>query len=180
MTQMPTLAPAPPSTPAPLPPAAAATSSMTGKGGNETGHIELDARTEPRSLSVSHNVLLDQPNSRIVNRADASGLVSTSKDDINLKPPAISKDVIEWLSRERLSKNQMNMDLHQEIEQQRLELMLQRQISAARQLRLKNRLEGVIMRATIDGDTSERLLQSEVSGPNQTAMTTRLSTLPRY
>lgn len=125
--------------------------------------IHLDSSKQPQSLSVSHNVLLSQPNSRIINKADSSGLVSTSRDNGDIKPPLISKDVIEWLAHERLNKNQINIDLHKEIESQRYELMLQRQFSAARQIRLANRLNRILIRDTIDQDQSEQLLDSDVS-----------------
>lgn len=143
----------------PVPTPVPAINSTAGSG----GLLDGVAASQPQSVTVTHNLLLSQPNSRIVHRADASGLVSTSKDDDSIKPPPISKEVIEWLSHERLNKNQANIELHKEIESQRFELMLQRQVNAARQMRLASRMEASLMRDQTADDFSDQVFQSEVS-----------------
>lgn len=116
----------------------------------------------PQSLSVSRNVIFNQPKSGIVHRGDSSGIVSSSREPADVTAPPISKEVIEWMSRERISKGEANLNLHKEIESHRFDMMMQRQENAARQMRLANRLGGSMLRETLNNDLTERLFDSEL------------------
>lgn len=128
------------------------------------GPIQVNA-TVPRnhSMVMSRYISFKETGGHIINRGDSSGLVTTTKDDPGLKPPPISKEVIEWLSKERMSRSQESMEAQNEIQSQRHSLMMQRQINAARQMRIAGRLSGLLTREILGNDLNDRRLESQVS-----------------
>jgi len=132
----------------------------------DVGATPLSVTGPPKSVTVSHNVLFSDADGRVVNQADATGLlVTTTSDTVYAKPPAVSKDIIESSARERIEKSEISVNLHKEVDMERHEMMLARQLGAARHLRRANRLSGTLLRETLDQDLSERFFNSEVSAP---------------
>lgn len=133
---------------------------------NSNDSIQLQSASVSRDV---HSINTKVPNGHVVNRADASGLVTTSQSTDNSSdevkpPPSVSKEVLEWVSRERLAESRFNVGLQGSIENKRYNIMLQRQANALRQLRLANRLGmAALSRETFDSDRADRLFESQVS-----------------
>lgn len=90
-----------------------------------------------------------------------AGATNGSTTVANLEPPPISREVIEWLSRQRLKSHEHNLELLNGVGGQRRELMLQRQANAVRQMRLADRVGVALVRGSLDSDLADRLFNSE-------------------
>lgn len=74
----------------------------------------------------------------------------------------MSKEIIEWLSRERLQSGERSIELQNELQAKRHDMMMQRQINAARQMRLANRLSGLLTREMANSGLEEQRVELEL------------------
>lgn len=110
-----------------------------------------------------------QPGGRIVNVADASGLLmagdvavgSKAKAPIASATGALSRQAIEWIARERLERSRGNLSARKELDRSRHQLVLERQLVAGR--RIAGRLGAAALREALDSDLAGRLVNFEVS-----------------
>lgn len=103
--------------------------------------------SESRTLTVSRDVVFGN---------------TTNDNGKNINGSKINKEIIECLTRERMAKSGLNLDSQLEIESQRFDMMLQRQLNAARQIRMASRVSGSMMRETYDNEVTDRLAESEL------------------
>lgn len=121
--------------------------------------------TRYRTLTILKDVSYAQPGSRrIIQRADSSGLTTTTlaSNGTDLEPPPLSKEVIEWLSRERLLESDSSIELQRELQTKRVDMMMQRQVGAARQMRLANRLSGLLARQMANNELDEERIEVDL------------------
>jgi hypothetical protein len=136
-----------------------------------SGPIKINSTVpaDRHSLTILKNVSFNQPGSRIIQRADASGLTTTllASNGSSISPPPLTKEVIEWLSKERLKGSERSIELQNEVQTRRHDLMMQRQVGAARQMRLANRLSGLLARELVDNELDERRVESDLNRHDQ-------------
>lgn len=120
-----------------------------------------------KSFSTMYNVNF-QKGGKIIHKADSSGLQTTTKTldelaDLSGTPPPMSKDVIEWMARERLARKNSDLEWRRDLQAMRKDLMNNRETGANRHLRLATLRDASMMREFYNFDLNERLIDSEVS-----------------
>lgn len=125
--------------------------------------IRRDNFKGSKSLNVVRDLTFSSPQGRIINRDDANGIVTSSREIYDLTPPPLTKDIMEMLSKERIESNGRNIQLQNNIQAERQDVMHLRQLDASRHLRLANRMGSVLIRDQIGDDYVHRLFESEVS-----------------
>lgn len=150
----------------PIPLAAPSTSIPLAMTNTVTPTTVTPMQTIPETTTTS---LLDTTQApvveeKVVNRADASGLVSGTKaEDAGVRPPALSKELMEWLARGRIRERTESMEEQNELQKSRYEMMSLRQSGFSKQVQLANRLSGSVMRDMADNESSELRIESDVS-----------------
>ena len=122
------------------------------------------------SFTSLKGVSLAQPGSRIIQKADSSGLIVTSlaSNGSSLSPPPLTKEVIEWLSHERIDNSERSLELQNALQSRRHDMMMQRQHGAAKQMRLANRLSSLLARQMADNGLNEQKIESDFNRHDHT------------
>lgn len=123
---------------------------------------------EQKTLNVMRDVRFSRPAATIVHLADPSGLTTTTSstaltaDGAKLTPPKLTKEIIEWLASQRLRDHELMMGVQSDVRSQRLNSMLLRQRNAARQVRLANKLNGMLAREILDDSLSGEQVETNI------------------
>lgn len=138
----------------------AAAGAAAGAAAAAAAAMSKDGKSLPQSLTeITRDALFKKilNGNGILSKINRSNITAATT---NTTIPPINREILSCVSKERLAKSGLNMDLQKEIESHRFDSMLQRQRSAARQMRLANQISGNLMRENYDSELSDRLVES--------------------
>lgn len=140
--------------------AAAAVAAMSKDGKSSSKSLTDITRDALFKKLISGNGILSENNRLNITAAAAAATNTTI--------PPINREILGCVTKERLAESGLNMDLQKEIESYRVDLMFQRQRSAARQMRLASQVSGNLMRENYNSELSDRLVESELKRQGET------------